>query len=73
MLLKVSKKTGENQKNVQASEEVNSINATEIAGKCAGCGESNPEYVLEDKQLCFDCYKAEKYYWAKGSAQVNYP
>ncbi len=33
--------------------------------KCAGCETENPEYVLEDRQLCFDCYTAEKCYWAK--------
>jgi hypothetical protein len=33
--------------------------------ECAGCGDKNPEYVLEDRRLCFDCYRAEKYYWAK--------
>jgi hypothetical protein len=33
--------------------------------KCAGCGEDNPEYILEDTPLCFDCYRAEKYYWEK--------
>jgi len=32
---------------------------------CAGCGEKNPEYVLDERQLCFDCYRAERYYWAK--------
>ena len=32
---------------------------------CAGCGEKNPEYVLDERHLCFDCYKAERYYWAK--------
>ncbi len=34
---------------------------------CAGCGDSNPEYILDDRHLCFDCYRAEKYYWAKGT------
>ncbi len=27
---------------------------------CAGCGQWNPEYNLDDKPLCLDCYKAEK-------------
>jgi hypothetical protein len=27
---------------------------------CGGCGQLNPEYVLDDKPLCFDCYKVEK-------------
>ncbi len=34
---------------------------------CASCGEDSPEYVLDDRNLCFDCYKAERYYWAKES------
>jgi hypothetical protein len=27
---------------------------------CAGCGQWNPEYALDDKPLCLDCYRAEK-------------
>ncbi|MCW3999110.1 MAG: hypothetical protein NWE93_02595 [Candidatus Bathyarchaeota archaeon] len=26
---------------------------------CAGCGADNPEYLLDDRQLCVDCYKSE--------------
>lgn len=37
----------------------------ELCGVCAGCGEKNPEYVLDERRLCFDCYRAERYYWAK--------
>jgi len=43
-----------------------SNDAEKMSEVCAGCGEQNPEYVLEDNQLCFDCFRAEKNYWAKG-------
>jgi hypothetical protein len=33
--------------------------------ECANCGEKKPEYVIDDRTLCFDCYRAEKFYWAK--------
>ena len=42
------------------------VSEGKIAEECAGCGEKNPEYVLDDRHLCVDCYRAEKYYWAKG-------
>ncbi len=35
--------------------------------ECANCGEKNPEYNLDDRQLCYDCYRAEKFYWAKSN------
>ncbi len=37
-----------------------SRNILGIDDKCAGCGEDYPEYVLEDRQLCLDCYAAEE-------------
>jgi recombinational DNA repair protein (RecF pathway) len=33
--------------------------------ECASCGEKKPEYVLDERKLCFDCYRAEKFYWTK--------
>ena len=33
--------------------------------ECANCGEKNPEFIIDDRQLCFDCYRIEKFYWAK--------
>lgn len=54
-----------NKKSVQVDEDVSPFSDTKIAEECAGCGEKNPEYVLDDRHLCFDCYRAEKYYWAK--------
>ena len=54
MVLNISKETNEERKAIQKETNL-----------CAACGESHPEYVLDDRKLCFDCYKAEKYYWAK--------
>jgi len=53
-------------KHLQAGKNKSSVSDDKIAEECAGCGEKNPEYVLEDRHLCFYCYKAEKHYWAKG-------
>ncbi len=63
MALNISKNTNENKKGVQGE-----TNVSETDKLCAACGESNPEYVLDERKLCFDCYKAEKYYWAKACA-----
>jgi hypothetical protein len=35
--------------------------------ECACCGKKNPEYSLEDKELCLECYRTEIDFWAKGS------
>ena len=51
-----------NKKHVQTRKNRLQINDA----KCAGCGGDNFEYTLEDRHLCFDCYRAEKFYWAKG-------
>ncbi len=56
----------EKAKNVQVNEGIDPLSGAQISGECAGCGDKNPEYVIDDRPLCFDCYKAEKYYWAKG-------
>lgn len=32
---------------------------------CANCGEKQPEYIFDERKLCYDCYRAEKFYWAK--------
>jgi hypothetical protein len=56
-----------NEKQVVQSKSRQPINKSADMEKCAGCGGENPEFVLEETHLCFDCYKAEKYYWAKGS------
>jgi len=64
MALNMSKKNEENKAGIQASEDQYG-NDSNVETKCAGCREANPEYMLEDRPLCFDCYKAEKYYWAK--------
>jgi hypothetical protein len=64
MALNISKKTIENKKD--AEEETNGYPKTDTL--CAACGECNPEYVRDDRKLCFDCYRAEKYYWAKACA-----
>ena len=65
MALNISKNTNEDKKGVQGETNVYPKNDSEIEKLCAACGESNPEYVLDERKLCFDCYKAEKYYWAK--------
>jgi len=64
MALNMSKKNEKNRACIQASEDQYGIDSN-VETKCAGCREGNPEYMLEDRPLCFDCYKAEKYYWAK--------
>ncbi len=28
--------------------------------KCDSCGDNGAEYMLDDRHLCFDCYKLEK-------------
>jgi formamidopyrimidine-DNA glycosylase len=66
MALNISKITSENRKGVQG--ETNVYSRTDTL--CDACGESNPEYVLDTRKLCFDCYKAEKYYWAKACAPI---
>jgi hypothetical protein len=54
-------------KQVQEDKNRQFVSMAKGAEKCAVCGGENPEFVLEDTHLCFDCYKAEKYYWSKGS------
>ena len=63
MVLNLSKQAIENKNDVQGETNISQTNRL-----CAACGESNPEYVLDNRKLCFDCYKAEKYYWAKACA-----
>jgi len=58
-----SKKNKQNIQTTEASVEYDSSLET----KCAGCGDIHPEYMLDDRYLCYDCYKAERYYWAKVS------
>jgi hypothetical protein len=38
------------------------MNGVRADADCAGCGRKNPEYVLEDRQLCLECYKADLNY-----------
>jgi hypothetical protein len=68
MSLNISTKTNENKKGVQEESDVYPKTDSDIEKLCAACGENNPEYVLDERKLCFDCYKAEKYYWAKAYA-----
>jgi hypothetical protein len=35
------------------------------AEKCAGCGAQGAEFSLDDRQLCLECYQAEKRFWDK--------
>lgn len=50
----------------EKNKQTNAIyNGMKIYQKCAGCGEKNPEYVLEDRQLCSDCYRTERHYCDK--------
>jgi hypothetical protein len=66
-------KIKEKKKQLRADKGAACINgAKKMDEVCAGCGEHNPEYTLEDNRLCFDCYKAEKYYWAKGDIPKHY-
>jgi hypothetical protein len=64
MALNMSKKNEENRADIQASEDQYG-NYSNVEIMCAGCEKAKPEYILEDRPLCFDCYKAEKYYCAK--------
>ncbi len=60
----MSSSSEKNKQNIQASKSLAEYDA-ELETKCAGCGEIHPEYMLDDRPLCYDCYKAERYYWAK--------
>jgi hypothetical protein len=55
----MTSKNIKNEKGVQAS--MNS----DLDSQCACCGKEQPEYALEDKQLCVDCYIAEISFWNK--------
>lgn len=62
MSLRTSRKINKNKMNKQ-SESICSGEKTEK--KCAGCNQKIPEYVLDDRQLCLDCYKTEICYLEK--------
>ncbi len=51
-----SKKFKINKKNIQSG-----LSGKENAAeKCAGCGAQGAEFSLDDRQLCLECYQAEK-------------
>jgi hypothetical protein len=56
MTQRLFKKTEKTQKYIQSEKNVSSKNKVII---CAGCGADNPEYILDERELCLDCYKAE--------------
>jgi hypothetical protein len=55
----MARKNNKNEKCVQAS------TTSDLDSQCACCGKDQPEYALEDKQLCVDCYTAEISFWNK--------
>ncbi len=52
----------ENKKHVETGKNSPAPTEANPAENCAGCGEKNPEYSLDDRQLCCDCYNAEQRY-----------
>ncbi len=44
---------------------LNVCSGVDHVDECANCGEKHPEYALDERKLCFDCYRAERFYWAK--------
>ncbi len=34
--------------------------AVDNSNKCYSCGKNEPEYLLDDRPLCCDCYNREK-------------
>lgn len=61
MPLKTSKKTKKNKINKQAD----ACRNIKFDQKCAGCDEKIPEHILDDRQLCSECYKTEMQYCDK--------
>jgi hypothetical protein len=55
----MARKNIENNKCVQASI------FSDLDSQCATCGGERPEYALEDKRLCAECYNAEISFWNK--------
>jgi hypothetical protein len=56
-----SKKIGRNRKNGQNR----LLGKENVEAKCAGCGGDSPEYFLDDRQLCVECYAGEGHFCAK--------
>ena len=44
--------------------------AKKMGEVCAGCGEQNPEYALEDNRLCFDVIDPKNTIGPKGIPQA---
>jgi hypothetical protein len=53
----MARNMSKNTSSVQAGSDLNE--------QCATCGGERPEYTLEDKQLCVECYNAEIDFWNK--------
>jgi hypothetical protein len=66
MVTNLSCKKDEQKQNVQSDKHVCTAINVIFEDKCAICLDKSPEYILEDNQLCGDCYEAEVNYWAKG-------
>jgi hypothetical protein len=61
MSVNISMKTRKCKKDKQAN---NTCVGTKNTQNCSGCDVKNPEYVLEDRQLCSDCYIAESHFFS---------
>ncbi len=62
MAANISNKTKEYKKNNQSSFANKRIAVEE---ECAVCGAQSAEYSLDDRQMCVECYQAEKHFWDK--------
>ncbi len=49
----------EDKEPMRANKKISGTRNGGIIEECARCGDKDPEYVLDDRLLCIDCYSAE--------------